>query len=253
MLDDVFDMMILICMAISLALYFVAPIYGGLSVLVTGILVIIKAIKKGKITLEESKLVGEKILSPVIDVKPYAEFQVLKPTRVRFKIKNILDTFGIRIRFKSVDYVNPTSLDLVIPPNKSSDEDIIFIPLGAGKREFSISYARLYDKNGHLIPSEIADDLGQQKFQFFAQEAALGLSSRQKSILSSIVKISAFLSASGLIYLSILQLSGASFLIFILTKVVPLLTILQVPVLMLMFYLDRKLPEKPTFIFEGEA
>ncbi|MGQ4891589.1 MAG: hypothetical protein ACP6IP_03770 [Candidatus Njordarchaeia archaeon] len=187
------------------------------------------------------------------DIIPIGNIVALKPARLKLKIKNPLETFGLRLRFRSYDYINPSSLELLLEPGERTEKEVIMVPSGSGRREFSVSIAKLYDENNKLIPEDEADDLALQKFALNVEEpVAGGLSSRERSILSGLIKFAAFFSASGLVYLSILKVSGMESLMFVLTQVVPLITLLQVPVLMLMFYLDKKLPEKPTFIFEEE-
>lgn len=189
----------------------------------------------------------------VEDIIPIGTIVALKPARLKLKIKNPLKTYGLRLRFRSYDYINPSSLELLLEPGERAEKEVIIVPSGSGRREFSISIAKLYDENNRLIPEDEADDIALQKFVLDVEEAvAGGLSSRERGILSGLIKFAAFFSASGLVYLSILKVSGMESLMFVLTQVVPLITLLQVPVLMLMFYLDKKLPEKPTFVFEEE-
>lgn len=207
---------------------------------------------------EEAAVAGfEKVsyreLIAVEDIVAKSEPAAFKPTVLLLKIKNPLKTFGLRLRFRTYDYVNPKVLEVPIPPGGEVEEDVVLIPTGAGKRELSITIAPLFDEDGRYIPPNEADDLDDQKFVFEAEESALGgLSYRQRSLLSSLIRFALFFSASGIVYLSILRFSGLAGLIFVLTEVVPILMLYQVPVLMLAFYLDRKLPEKPTFVFEEE-
>jgi len=70
--------------------------------------------------------------------------------------------------------------------------------------------------------------------------------------LNSIIRFAIFFSASGLVYLSILKISGMEALIYVLTEIIPFILILQVPALMVLFFLEKRLPEKPSFIFEEE-
>ncbi len=248
------DPLLLSLIVVALVSYEFCVLATVAVVVICSVLAIVKLVYGFEFGHLEEKMSFEKRIGPILDVEPTSRFEALKPTQVRFRIKNILDTFGIRIRFRSVDYINPQTLDLVIPPGGEVVEDVIIIPLGSGRREFAVAYAKLYDEDGYLIPSEAADDIDQQKFAYYAQERTLGLSSRQKSILSALIKFAVFLSASGIIYLSILRLKGLETFLFIITKVVPIITILQVPALMLLFYLNRQLPEKPTFVFEeGEG
>ncbi len=204
-----------------------------------------------KVRVIKEKILKSKKIIAVEDIVPLGNIEALKPTRFRLKIRNPLKTYGVRLRFRSYDYINPSSLDLLIGPGETTEKDIIIVPSGTGRREFSVAIAPLFDENNRLIPSYEADDIAIQEFAYEAEEPAVGiLSSRERSILSSIIRFAVFFSASGLVYLSILKISGMEALIFVLTKVIPLVLILQVPALMLLFYLSKKLPEKPSFVFE---
>ncbi len=206
-----------------------------------------------KVEIIAEKIIKSREIIAIEDIVPLDNLEALKPARFRLKIRNPLKTYGVRLRFRSYDYINPSSLDLFLAPGETTEQDIIIVPAGTGRREFSVAIAPLFDENNNLIPSHEADDVAIQKFAYEAEEPAVGvLSSRERSILSSIIRFAIFFSASGLVYLSILKVSGMETLIFILTQVIPLVLILQVPALMLLFYLDRKLPEKPSFIFEEE-
>ena len=206
--------------------------------------------------LEEISEKISKIMKSIAveDITPIGPVVAMRPAILRLKIRNPLKTYGLRLRFRSYDYINPSSMDLLLEPGETTVRDIIIVPSGSGKREFSVTIAPLYDENNRYIPEHEADDVALQKFSIDVEEAvAGGLSSRERSIISGLIKFAAFFSASGLVYLSILKFSGMESLVFVLTQVVPIVTILQVPVLMLIFYLDKKLPEKPTFVFEEEG
>ena len=207
---------------------------------------------------EKTKIIAEKILKPkemiaIEDIIPLGPIETLKPVRFQLRIRNPLKTYGIRLRFRSYDYVNPSSLDLLLAPGETATEEIVIVPSGPGRREFSVAIAPLYDENNNLIPSHEADDIAIQKFAYEAEEPAMGiLSSRERGLLSSLIRFALFFSASSLVYLSILKISGLEVLVFVLTEVIPVLLILQVPALMILFYLDKKLPRKPSFVFEEE-
>jgi len=207
---------------------------------------------------ERVKIIAKKLeeIKEVIAIEniiPLSNLEALKPARFRLVIKNPLKTFGLRLRFRSYDYVNPSSLDLLIGPGEKTEKEIIIVPSGSGRREFSVAIAPLYDENKRLIPDHEADDIAIQKFAFEADEPTIGiLSSKQRSILNSIIRFAIFFSASGLVYLSILKISGMEALIYVLTEIIPFILILQVPALMVLFFLEKRLPEKPSFIFEEE-
>jgi len=205
--------------------------------------------KKVKLIEKRIKKILEKIA--IREIIPLGPVREMKPVTLRLKVRNPLDTFGVRLRFRGFDYFNPSNLHLHLAPGEEDIIDVVFIPTGSGEREFSVAIAPLYDKDNLLIPEDEADDVNVQEFTIDVEESvAGGLSSRQRSILSGLLKFATFLSASGLIYFSILRVSGLEALIFVLTQVVPIITILQVPALMLYFYLEGKLPEKPSFKFE---
>jgi len=211
------------------------------------------------ITLKEEEVVAKEVkkgkhgeIIAVEEIVPTSEIIALKPSVLLLKIKNPLKTYGLRLRFRTYDYVNPKILEIPIAPGETTTEDVIIIPTGAGEREFSISIAPLFDENGKYIPPHEADDIEDQDFKFEAEEyIAGGLSHKQRSLLSTLIRFALFFSASGLVYLSILRFSGLEALIFVLTEVMPILMLYQVPALMLAFWLDKKLPEKPTFVFHG--
>ncbi|MCD6490848.1 MAG: hypothetical protein ACP6IQ_06860 [Candidatus Njordarchaeia archaeon] len=254
LIGQIIYLAILLTGSIFLAIYGSYEIlaYGTILSLVSLVLIAPKTIS------ERAKIVKEKImhlkeLIAIEDIIPLDPITALRPVRFRLKIKNPLKTFGLRLRFRSYDYINPSSLDLFIAPGEKTEKEIIIVPSGSGRREFSVAIAPLFDENNNLIPSHEADDVEDQKFAYVADEpVAGGLSSKQRSILNSIIRFALFFSASGLVYLSILQLSGLETLLFILTQVMPLVMILQVPALMLLFWLEKRLPEKPSFIFEEE-
>jgi len=190
---------------------------------------------------------GEKTILGV--VAPRAP-RALEPVPLRLKIRNPLNTKGLRVRFHSIDYINPSDLELTIDPGEETDVEVILVPFGSGKREFSITVAPLYDENGNLIPNEIADDISIQQFAYDAEENILGLSSKQRSLLSSLIRFALTFSAINILAFSYLSTLGLGSILEILSRVVPPLLILQVPVLMLLFYLDGKLPKKPKYVFE---
>lgn len=205
--------------------------------------------KKAQLVERKVRRVLEKVA--ITDITPLGPLRDMKPVTLRLKVRNPLDTFGVRLRFRSFDYFNPTNLHLPLAPGEEESVDVVFIPTGSGEREFSVAIAPLYNEDNLLIPEDEADDVDVQEFSIEVEETvAGGLSSRERSILSGLIKFATFLSASGLIYFSILRVSGLEALIFVLTQVVPIITVLQVPALMLYFYLEGKLPEKPSFKFE---
>ncbi len=250
---------------ITAMLYFVAMLligdltqaYVWMGIVAT-LSVIVGLILAPNLIKEKLEIIGEKVLRiketvAVEDLIPFGSLVAMKPTRLKLRIKNPLDTFGLRLRFRSYDYINPSTLSLLLEPGEKTETEVIMVPSGGGKREFSISIAPLYNEEDKLIPDHEADDVALQKFFVEVEEPVVGgLSSRERSIISGLIKFAAFFSASGLVYLSILRISGLESLIFVLTQVLPVVVILQVPVLMLMFYLEGKLPEKPTFVFEEE-
>ncbi|MFW9923801.1 MAG: hypothetical protein ACFFDW_11000 [Candidatus Thorarchaeota archaeon] len=187
---------------------------------------------------------NEEIISGIISAVPLEPFVMNSSTKVHLTLKNISDTPGLRVRFHSEDYMNPSSIDIDIPPDSEKLVSINIVPLGKGERDCLVELAPLYDKAGELIPSDAADPIVVNKFSFNAREAlAGGLTSSQRSFLSNIAKIASMaLVVAGILLVTIPGLRDIISNEFI-TAFICVILILQLPILGIYFFLTNRLPE----------
>ena len=183
-------------------------------------------------------------LSGIVSAVPLEPFVMNSSTKVHLTLRNISDAPGLRVRFRSEDYLNPSSIDIDVPPQSEKMVSISIVPLEKGSRECLVEFAPLYDLNGDLIPKEAADPIVVNKFSYNAREAlAGGLTSSQRSILSNIAKIASM----AIVVASILLVTIPDLRNFLteefVTAFVSVILILQLPILGIYFFLSNRLPE----------
>ncbi|MHA1156454.1 MAG: hypothetical protein ACTSQK_10135 [Candidatus Heimdallarchaeota archaeon] len=184
------------------------------------------------------------VLSGIISAVPLEPFVMNSSTKVHLTLKNISNSPGLRVRFHSEDYLNPSSIDIDIPPKSEKMVSISVVPLEKGSRECLVEFAPLYNEDGDLIPKEAADPIIVNKFSYKAREAlAGGLTSSQRSFLSNIAKIASMaLVVASILLVSIPDLRGIITEEFV-TAFVCVILILQLPILGVYFFLSNRLPE----------
>ena len=190
-----------------------------------------------------SEIITDK-LSGIVSAVPLEPFVMNSSTKVHLTLKNISDTPGLRVRFHSEDYLNPSSIDVDIPPGSEKMVSINIVPQEKGSRDCVVEFAPLYDKNGDLIPGDAADPIVVNKFSYNAREAlAGGLTSTQRSLLSNIAKIASMaLVVASIILVSIPGLRDILTSEFI-TQFICVVLILQLPILGFYFFITNRLPE----------
>lgn len=195
--------------------------------------------------IEQEKQNGTKILTGIINAVPLEPFVMNSSTKVHLTVKNISKTPGLRLRFHSEDYLNPTSIDLDIPPDSEKMVSINIVPLDKGTRECLVEFAPLYDEAGKLISSQAADPIVINKFSYNAREAlAGGLTSSQRSILSNIAKLASLaLVLGGLIFVTVPDLRNLFNDAELITTIICVVLILQLPIVGLYFFLSNKMPQ----------
>lgn len=204
----------------------------------------ISSLNIGSTVESSTKNSKSEILSGIISAIPVKPFVVNSSTKVHLTLKNISDTPGLRVRFHSEDYLNPSSIDIDIPPNSEKMVSISIVPLGKGSRECLVEFAQLYDEAGDLVPKEAADPIIVNKFSYKAREAlAGGLTSSQRGFLSNIAKIASMaLVVASILLVSIPDLRGIITDEFV-TAFICVILILQLPILGVYFFLSNRLPE----------
>jgi hypothetical protein len=190
------------------------------------------------------------ILSGIINAVPFEPFVVNSSTKVHLTLRNISETPGLRVRFHTEDYVNPTSIDVDIPPGSEKLVAVNVVPLAKGERECLVEFAPLYDKNGNLIPGKAADPIVVNRFSYKARDALTGgLTSTQRRVLSDILKIASLtLVFAGILIAAVPGLQNVTWLQDLLngefiTAFLCVILILQIPILGIYFYLMNRMPQ----------
>ncbi|MEA2069777.1 MAG: hypothetical protein U9O98_00650 [Asgard group archaeon] len=180
----------------------------------------------------------------IVNAVPMEPFVMNSSTKVHLTLRNISPTPGLRVRFRAEDYLNPSSIDIDIPPGKEKLVSINIVPLGKGNRECMVEFAPLYDAEGNLIPGAAADPIVINEFSYKAREQlAAGLTSSQRQILSTIVKIASMaLIVAGIVLVTIPGLQDFITKDFV-TSFICVILLLQLPILGLYFFLTNKLPQ----------
>jgi hypothetical protein len=196
---------------------------------------------------EQEKLViddNKDVKSGIVSAVPLEPFVMNSSTKVHLTIKNISECPGIRVRFRSEDYINPTSIDIDIPPGTDKLVSINLVPLEKGERDCLVEFAPLYDADGSLIPGDAADPIVVNKFSYQAREPLTGgLTSQQRALLSNILKVaSAALVFGGVLVAVIPDLRSILSDEFI-TAFLCVILIMQLPILGLYFLLTNRLPQ----------
>lgn len=192
---------------------------------------------------EESKGISE-TRSGIVSAVPLEPFVLNSSTKVHLTLKNISDAPGLRVRFHCEDYLNPSSIDIDIPPQSEKMVSISIVPLEKGARECLVEFAPLYDSVGDLITKEAADPIVVNKFSYNAREAlAGGLTSSQRSILSNIAKIASMAVVLASVLLVTIPDLRAIITTDFVTAFVCVILVLQLPILGFYFFLSNRLPE----------
>ncbi|NHJ48777.1 MAG: hypothetical protein FK733_13415 [Asgard group archaeon] len=189
-------------------------------------------------------------LSGIISAVPLEPFVVNSSTKVHLTLKNISETPGLRVRFHTEDYLNPTSIDIDVPPGSEKLVSISVVPLAKGTRECLVEFAPLYDKSGDLIPGKAADPIVVNRFSYKAREALTGgLTSTQRKLLSNIVKIAVLsLTVVGVLLAAIPGIINKPWLNNLLTgdfitAFLCVVLILQIPILGIYFFIMNRMPQ----------
>ena len=191
------------------------------------------------ILIEESE-----ILTGIVNAIPLEPFVTNSSTKVHLTLRNISKTPGLRVRFHTEDYLNPTSIDIDIPPGTEKLVSLNIVPLSKGTRECMVEFAPLYDESGQLIPSDAADPIVVNRFSYKAREALTGgLTSTQRRLLSDILKIASMaLVVAGLLAVTIPGLKDLISEEFV-TSFLCVILILQLPILGFYFFLTNRMPQ----------
>jgi hypothetical protein len=187
---------------------------------------------------------GEVIEKGVLDIDIDQPFVQYKATKVSMRVKNVSSTFGIRVRFHSMDHVSPSSIDIPMEPSVEEEIEVELVPIAVGEREISIELANLFDSQGNLIPKFEADSIVVERFKFLAREPAFGgITASQVRLMKTLVSVATALIFGSSIIVAFFSEALGGFE-EIVKSYVPMLVIFQVPVFYVYFALMNKLPSK---------
>ncbi len=191
-------------------------------------------------------LYSKESLEEPIDSSPkFIERAILLETPTKFRacnisfiIRNETEFKGLRVHLHSLDHVSPNHFRLRLDPGKEAKISAVYVPLGDGVREIGFEFMGYLDREGRIISLEEAPTIDQESIRLKVNsDTILGLSPSQISMAKKI------LTGAGAITLAV-SIAVNFFNLRIdepfLTTTIPLLTLLQAPVIFFLFYMSNK-------------
>lgn len=211
--------------------------YNILALIVTSIAsqVFLERAEQARQKLEEHEAAEKRIIKSMIASSSLVRY---KETKMVGKAVNPLETQGIRIYIHSLDHVVPRMILLDIPPKAEASFEFNYVPLDAGVRKISFEIVPFKDAEGNLIPGEEAETFDQETVSVrSASQLALGLTPTQIQILKRLIT-GASVVAVAVTFLA--RIFGIALDPVTLRSTVPLVIILQSPVIYLYLYLRNR-------------
>ncbi len=211
--------------------------YNILVLILTSVIsqIFLERAEKAKMQMEEHMAMEKRIIKSLIASGPLIKY---KETKMVGKAINPLETQGIRIYIHSLDHVVPRMILLDIPPNAEASFEFDYVPLEAGVRKISFEIVPFRDAEGQLIPGEETETFDQETVSVkSASQLALGLTPTQIQILKRIIT-GASVVAVAVAFLA--RIFGIDLNPETLRSTIPLVIILQSPVIYLYLYLRNR-------------
>ena len=188
-------------------------------------------------TLEEENVTFDKnkfIQAVFIDKQPV----LYQDTKVTVLLRNTTESNGLRVFLNSLDHVFPIQFNLKLKPGEETTFSFAFVPIGIGTREISFELVEYLQKDGSIVPLEKAKTFDQESVILKVSKGSiLGLTPSEISFLKK------FLTATSIFTISVIFVFNY-FNIHLNTEVlstfIPLLFLLQAPVILFSFYMSNK-------------
>ncbi len=191
--------------------------------------------EQAKRKIKENEEFEKKIIVSLYATGPLIKY---KETKMIGLIINPLETQGLRIYIHTLDHVVPRMILLDIPPNSESNFEFTFVPLESGTRKISFEIVPLRDKEGNIIPGEKTETYDQETVTVkSASQLAFGLTPTQIEIIKRFVT-GASIVAVVIAFLA--RIFGIVLSPATLQATIPLVIVLQSPVIYLYLYLTNK-------------
>ena len=138
----------------------------------------------------------------------------------------------------SLDHVSPNHFRLRLDPGEEAKISAVYVPLGEGVREIGFEFMGYLDREGKIISLEEAPTIDQESIRLKVNsDTILGLSPSQISMAKKILTGAGAITLAVSIAINFFNLQiDESFL----TTTIPLLTLLQAPVIFFLFYMSNK-------------
>ncbi len=191
-------------------------------------------------------LYSREIPEEPIDSSPkFIERAILLETPTKFRacnisfiIRNGTEYKGLRVHLHSLDHVSPNHFRLRLDPGEEAKISAVYVPLGEGVREIGFEFMGYLDREGKTISLEEAPTIDQESIRLKVNsDTILGLSPSQISMAKKILTGAGAITLAVSIAINFFNLQiDESFL----TTTIPLLTLLQAPVIFFLFYMSNK-------------
>ncbi len=211
--------------------------YNILALIVTSVIsqVYLERAEKAKQQLSEHEAFEKRIVKSLLAAGSLVKY---KETRMIGRLVNPLNTRGVRVYIHSLDHVVPRVILLDIPPKSETAFEFNYVPLDSGTRKISFEIVPFRDENGNVIPGEVAETYDQETVTVHsASQLAFGLTPTQIEILKRLI------TGAGIIAVAITFLARIFGIILdpvTLRSTIPLVIILQSPVIYLYLYLRNR-------------
>ncbi len=186
----------------------------------------------------ESVTVGEAsehVLQSFIPARP---FKMGETNEVTVSVRNTLRKDGIRVVFKSSDFISPEVVELKLGKGQEATFKIAVTPLEAGVQNMLFAVYPLFNKDGKYIDFHETEVIHFQTVRYNVLETTvLGMTNDQFEFLKNLAGLGTILVGA---ILTMNQFVGIDDLILKFRDSLPVIIVLQIPLIYLYFYFSNK-------------
>ena len=186
----------------------------------------------------ENVFVGDSVSPVLISFNPAHRFKMGEPNEVTITVQNSILDHGMRVVFKSSNYISPEIIELKATKGQQATFKISITPLEAGVQNMLFAIYPLYTKSNKFIEFQAAEMIQYQMVSYSVLETTvLGMTNDQFEFLKNVGGLGSILVGA---ILTVNQFVGIDNLILRFRNSLPIIILLQLPLIYFYFFFTNK-------------
>ncbi len=207
---------------------------------IAGVTLLIAILSEGILNRSsgEDVVVGEVSEPALLMFSPARPFKMGETNEVTVKVRNTLRKHGIRVVFKSSDFISPEIVELKLNKGQEAIFKIAVTPLEAGVQNMLFAIYPLFTRDGKYIDFQETEVIHFQTVRYSVLDTTvLGMTNDQFEFLKNVGGLGTILVGA---ILTMNRFVGIDDLILKFRSSLPVIIVLQLPLIYLYFYFSNK-------------